>query len=44
MFSVAYYSANQLFADLATTDLQNRLPVVLKRLLKVDLLIVDVGG
>jgi DNA replication protein DnaC len=44
MFSVAYYSANQLFADLAMADLQNRLPILLKRLLKVDLLIVDDFG
>jgi DNA replication protein DnaC len=44
MFSVAYYSANQLFGDLALADLQNRLPVLLKRLLKVDLLIVDDFG
>jgi DNA replication protein DnaC len=44
MFSVAYYSANQLFADLALADLQNRLPILLKRLLKVDLLIVDDFG
>jgi DNA replication protein DnaC len=44
MFSVAYYSANQLFADLARADLQNRLHVLLKRLLKVDLLVVDDFG
>jgi len=44
MYSVAYYSANQLFSDMATADLQNRLPVLLKRLLKVDLLIVDDFG
>ncbi len=44
MFSVAYYSTNKLFADLAMADLQNRLPVLLKRLLKVDLLIVDDFG
>lgn len=44
MFSVAYYSANQLFADLARADLQNRLHILLKRLLKVDLLVVDDFG
>jgi len=44
MFSVAYYSANQLFADLAMADLQSRLPLLLKRLLRVDLLIVDDFG
>jgi DNA replication protein DnaC len=44
MFSVAYYSANQLFADLTMADLQSRLPFLLKRLLKVDLLIVDDFG
>jgi DNA replication protein DnaC len=41
MFSVAFYSSHQLFADLATADLQNRLPVLIKRLLRVDLLVID---
>ena len=41
MFSVAFYSFHQLFAELAAADLQNRLHTFLKRLLKVDLLIVD---
>lgn len=41
MFSVAFYSFHQLFADLATADLQNRLPVLTKRLLRVDLLVID---
>jgi DNA replication protein DnaC len=44
MFSVAFYSFHQLFAELATADLQNRLHVILKRLLKVDLLVVDDFG
>lgn len=41
MFSVAFYSFHQLFAELAVADLQNRLHTFLKRLLKVDLLVVD---
>ena len=41
MFSVAFYSFHQLFADLATADLQNRLPILIKRLLRVDLLVID---
>ena len=44
MFSVAYYSFHQLFADLAAADLQNRLHVILKRLLRVDLLVIDDFG
>lgn len=44
MFSVAYYSFHQLFADLATADLQNRLYVLMKRLLRVDLLVIDDFG
>ena len=41
MFSVGYYSFHQLFSELATADLQNRLHVFLKRLLKTDLLVID---
>lgn len=44
MFSVAYYSFHQLFAELAAADLQNRLHVLLKRLLRVDLLVIDDFG
>lgn len=44
MFSVAFYSFHQLFAELAAADLQNRLQVILKRLLKVDLLVIDDFG
>ena len=41
MFSVAYYSFHQLFSELATADLQNRLHLFLKRLLKTDLMVID---
>ncbi len=41
MFSVGYYSFHQLFAELATADLQNRLHILLKRLLRTDLLVID---
>ena len=41
MFSVGYYTFHQLFAELASADLQNRLHVFLKRLLKTDLLVID---
>lgn len=44
MFSVSFYSFHQLFADLATADLQNRLPILMKRLLRVDLLVIDDFG
>lgn len=44
MFSVAFYSFHQLFAELAVADLQNRLHTILKRLLKVDLLVIDDFG
>ncbi len=44
MFSVAFYSVHQLFAELAAADLQNRLHVILKRLLRVDLLVIDDFG
>lgn len=41
MFSVGYYSFHQLFSELAAADLQNRLHIFLKRLLKTDLLVID---
>jgi DNA replication protein DnaC len=41
LFSVGYYSFHQLFAELAAADLQNRLHILLKRLLKTDLLVID---
>ena len=41
MFSVGYFTFHQLFAELATADLQNRLHIFLKRLLKTDLLVID---
>ena len=44
MFSVAFYSFHQLFAELAAADLQNRLHTLLKRLLRVDLLVIDDFG
>ncbi len=44
MFSVGFYSFHQLFAELAAADLQNRLHVILKRLLRVDLLVIDDFG
>jgi DNA replication protein DnaC len=44
MFSVAYFSFHQLFTDLAAADLQNRLHIILKRLLRVDLLVIDDFG
>ncbi len=44
MFTVAYYSFHQLFVDLAASDLQNRLHVLMKRLLRVDLLVIDDFG
>jgi DNA replication protein DnaC len=44
MFSVEFYSFHQLFAELATADLQNRMSTMMKRLLKVDLLVIDDFG
>ncbi len=44
MFSVAYYSFRDLFSELASADLQNKLSQVLKRLLVVDLLVIDDFG
>ena len=44
MFTVSYYSFHQLFADLAAADLQGKLHILMKRLLKVDLLVIDDFG
>lgn len=44
LLSVGFYSFYQLFADLATADLQNRLALLMKRLLRFDLLIIDDFG
>jgi DNA replication protein DnaC len=44
MFSVAFYSFRDLFSELATADLQNKLPQLLRRLLMVDLLAIDDFG
>jgi len=41
MFSVAVYTVAGLFADLALADLQNKLHVLMKRLLSADLLVID---
>jgi DNA replication protein DnaC len=44
LFSVGFYSFHQLFAELATADLQNRLSTLLKRILHLDVLVVDDFG
>ena len=44
MFSVSFYNFHQLFSEMATADLQNRLPTMMKRLLGVDLLCIDDFG
>ena len=44
MFSVAYYSFRDLFSELATADLQNKLTLAIKRLILVDLLVIDDFG
>jgi DNA replication protein DnaC len=44
MFSVSYYSFHQLFADLAAADLQGKRHILMNRLLKVDLLVIDDFG
>jgi DNA replication protein DnaC len=44
LFSVGFYSFYQLFAELATADLQNRLGLLMKRLLRYDLLLIDDFG
>ena len=44
MFTVAFHSFRDLFSELATADLNNKLPQLLKRLLAVDLLVIDDFG
>jgi len=44
MFSVAFYSFRDLFAELATADIQNKLTILLRRLITVDLLVIDDFG
>ena len=44
LFAVGFYSFHQLFADLAVADLQNRLHLMMKRLLRLDLLVIDDFG
>lgn len=44
MFSVAVYNFRDLFSELASADLQNKLPQLLRRLLTVDLLLIDDFG
>jgi DNA replication protein DnaC len=44
MFSVAFYNFRDLFSELALADLHNKLSVILKRLLVVDLLVIDDFG
>ena len=44
MFSVAYYRFNDFFSELATADLNGRLSDLLRRLLTVDLLVIDDFG
>ncbi len=44
LFSVGFFSFHQLFADMALADLQNRLHHLLKRIVRLDLLIIDDFG
>lgn len=44
MFSVDFYTFRDLFSDLVTADLQNNLSRLLRRLLAVDLLVIDDFG
>jgi DNA replication protein DnaC len=44
LYSVGFYSFHQLFAQLAMADLQNRLSTLFKRILRLDLLVVDDFG
>ena len=44
MFSVAFYNFRDLFSELASADIQNKLPQLLRRLLIVDLLVIDDFG
>ncbi|MFH0851706.1 MAG: IS21-like element helper ATPase IstB [Candidatus Peregrinibacteria bacterium] len=41
LLSVGFYTFYQLFAELAAADLQNRIGVLMKRLLRFDLLTID---
>jgi len=44
LFAVGFYSFHELFAELVTADLQNRLHLMMKRLLRLDLLVIDDFG
>jgi DNA replication protein DnaC len=44
MFTVSFYNFHTLFSDMASADLQNRLPGLIKRLLSVDVLVIDDFG
>lgn len=44
MFTVSFYSFRDLFSELALSDLQNKLPQLLKWLISVDLLVIDDFG
>lgn len=44
LYSVGFYSFHQLFAELAMADLQNRLSTLFKRILHLDVLVVDDFG
>lgn len=44
LFAVGFYSFHQLFADLAVADLHNRLHLMMKKLLRLDLLVIDDFG
>jgi len=44
LFAVGFWSFHQLFADLAVADLHNRLHLMMKKLLRLDLLVVDDFG
>jgi len=41
MFSVSFYSVASLFAELAMADIQNKLHILMKRILAADLLVID---
>jgi DNA replication protein DnaC len=44
MFSVSFYTFRDLFSELATADIQNKLPQLLRKLITVDLLLIDDFG
>jgi serine/threonine protein kinase len=44
MFSVSFYTFRDLFSELATADIQNKLPLLLRKLIAVDLLVIDDFG